>query len=662
MKYKIEEAVITGIKNPSLIVRGWVDSSAIHMIIKDNNKVIEKKLLIKNRSKITTFNYSIELNGSTRVQVYFANEEIEEKAVTVKSNLGGRILNKVQPRGIMINKIKGKISDPLKKELKAIHNDTYDMKDDIAYNRWLVENNDFVPIRQYSYQPKISIVMPVYNVPGEYLGYCLDSILNQTYQNFEICIADDCSTNQDTIETLKEYINKDKRIKVVFRKENGHISRATNSALELATGEFVGLMDNDDKLEKHALNEVVNVLNENKELDFIYTDEDKIDMQEHRSDPHFKSDFAIHSLYGGNYICHFSVIRKTLIDEIGGFRVGYEGAQDFDLFLRLIEKTSKIHHIPKVLYHWRMIPGSTAVGGDGAKNYAGEAGKRALEDYFGKKNINVKVDIVISTQYFVEYVIDKEPKVTVIIVANKDQGTILKSIDHISKDNVYDNYSVIVINNTNLSLTLLESQHVKIIEANNNVISTINDIVKEIDSEYLIFTSEENEYETIDWMYNLVGYSSRPENGVIGGKVIGKHGLARRSGLIFNSQTTLINACFPTYREDYGSNGRLLVPYNYSIVESEIFALKKDDFIPLDERFNYEFACYDLQFRLVANGKENIFVPQVIVKNENVVSQLDSQQVNIFKNKWEDKLKYDKYYNKNLSLIEPFRLDIKNNE
>ena len=662
LRYKFDEAIICGIKNPTLVIRGWVDNNADFLVVKNNNNCIERKELIKNRAKISTFNYKINLNGNSIVDIYFENKKNLEKVIVVKSNVVKRIINKYRPRGIMINKLKGIFNNPLKKELDFIQQNTFDIKNTELYNRWLEENCSFVPARKYSYNPKISIVMPVYNVPGEYLGYCIDSILNQTYQNFEICIADDCSTNQDTINTLKKYMQKDKRIKVVFRKDNGHISRATNSALELVSGEFVGLMDNDDKLEIHALNEVISVLNDNPNLDFIYTDEDKIDMQEQRSDPHFKSDFAMHSLYGGNYICHFSVIRKKLIDKIGGFRIGYEGAQDFDLFLRLIDNTNKIYHIPKILYHWRMIPGSTAVGGDGAKNYAGEAGKRALEDYFKNKNVKVNIDIVISTQYFVAYIIDKEPKTTVIFVAKTSAENAINAIDRICKDNVYTNFDIIVINDTKLDLMYLESNIVKIVNVEENAILAINNTVNKLTSEYIIFTDENNYYETIDWMYNLIGYASRPETGVIGAKIIGKYDLVRKSGIVLNNKSILLNAFSPTYRDDYGNNGRLLVPYNYTVVANELFALKRDDFISLESSFNYEFSCYDLQLKLDEQDKQNIFIPQVAVKNKFVNSDFEKKQLLLLKEKWKNKLNYDKLYNENLSNINAFRLDKKNEE
>ncbi|OUP73983.1 glycosyltransferase [Erysipelatoclostridium sp. An173] len=638
MKYLIDEAVICGIKNPSLIIRGWVENSAEYLVVKKGNTVIKKQEIKKTRSRVSTFHYSIDLKGHTNVDIYFEGNGKLEKVTNISATLSQRIIKKYKPKGILINNLNNKLSNKnssLKKELAEINDGLIDMKNSEEYSAWLAKHEEFEPTKEYSYQPKISIVMPVYNVPGEYLGYCLDSILNQTYQNFEICIADDCSTNEDTIETLKKYMSRDSRIKVVFREKNGHISRATNSALELATGEFVGLMDNDDKLEIHALNEVVNVLNKNPDIDFIYTDEDKIDMEENRSDPHFKSDFALDTLYGGNYICHFSVIRKSIIDKIGGFRTGYEGAQDFDLFLRITNETNKIYHIPKVLYHWRMIPGSTAVGGDGAKNYAALAGKKALEDYFEKKGIPVNIDNFISTHYFVEYLLEKEPAVDIIIYNYKENSKILKSIKSMT---VYSNYNIICISSDD--------------------VNTVNETVKKSNSDYIVFVDGNTEFLTVDWLDILIGYASQDKIGVVGGKVLDENMLVREAGLIITDKPGLIPSTVLTYRGDYGYNGRLLVPFNYSIIECKLFAIKKDNFISLDTKFNLEYAFYDLNLALLDKGYRNVFVPQVEIMNLNASSKVNDEIIELlFEKNVSYTKKNDFYYNKNFSKEKAFKIN-----
>ena len=255
-----------------------------------------------------------------------------------------------------------------------------------AYNKWLMESKKDIEYKELKYRPLISFVMPTYNVSRKLLSECLDSLLNQSYENFEICIADDCSSNEETIATLKEYEKKYDNIHVTYRKKNGMISEASNTAIKMASGEFIALVDNDDLVEKDALYYVVEALNENKNLDMIYSDEDKIDFKGKFMEPHFKPDYSPDTLMGVNYICHLCVLRKSIVDKVGGFRKKYDGSQDYDLFLRVVEETDKIHHIEKILYHWRQTPTSTA-GYLGNKSYAYVAGKKALEDSLKRRGI-----------------------------------------------------------------------------------------------------------------------------------------------------------------------------------------------------------------------------------------------------------------------------------
>ena len=235
----------------------------------------------------------------------------------------------------------------------------------LEYETWITmleanENYD----EKFEYNPKISILVPVYNVLDRHLIPCIESVLNQVYTNWELCLADDCSSWDSVRETLAKYEGNEK-IKIVYRTENGHISRCTNSALEIATGEFVAFMDCDDVLRPNALYEVVKKLNENPNLDFIYSDEDKIDDDGfNRHMPHFKPDWSPDTLMSHMYTCHFGVYRRSIANEIGGLRADYEGAQDYDFTLRFTEKTNKIAHIDKILYHWRERKESTAFPSD----------------------------------------------------------------------------------------------------------------------------------------------------------------------------------------------------------------------------------------------------------------------------------------------------------
>lgn len=247
--------------------------------------------------------------------------------------------------------------------------------------------------------PLISILLPTYNTPIEYLRECIDSIIMQSYPNWELCIADDASPDTAVVECIKGYQSKDKRIKLVERKKNGHISLASNSALELATGKYTTLMDHDDVLWPNALYEFVKVINENSDIDFIYSDEDKIDgTGKLHSYPFLKPDYSPEFLESCNYITHFSCIRTSLLKEVGGFRKGYEGAQDWDLFIRLSEVTNKIHHISKILYSWRIHEASTASNTD-AKPYVYEAQLALLNDHVKRIGKKGEVEKGIITQH-----------------------------------------------------------------------------------------------------------------------------------------------------------------------------------------------------------------------------------------------------------------------
>lgn len=250
------------------------------------------------------------------------------------------------------------------------------------YSKWIAENEELTS--KYSevsmkYNPIISIVLPVYNVNREHLIECIESVIQQTYPHWELCIADDCSTLPHVKEVLEEFKSKDERIKIVYRNKNGHISACSNSAIKLAEGEFIALLDNDDTLSPIALFEIVSEINKFPSVDILYSDEDKI-FRKNRIQPFFKKNWNPKLLFSLNYFCHLVVYRSSVIDRIGGFRVGYEGVQDWDLAIRAVKVASLIRHIPKVLYHWRISPTSTA-GGESRKPYIKKQRRKMLSEY-----------------------------------------------------------------------------------------------------------------------------------------------------------------------------------------------------------------------------------------------------------------------------------------
>ena len=270
------------------------------------------------------------------------------------------------------------------------------------YQNWVnkfdtLSEKDRQTIQQKSnnlpYKPLISILVPVYNIDEKWLRLCIESVFKQIYPNWELCIADDCSLKPHIRQVLEEFAARDSRLKIIFRTENGHISAASNSALELATGEFTALLDHDDEISEHALFYVVKELNSFPQADLIYSDEDKIAENNLRNKPTLKPDWNADLFYSMNYLNHLTVYRTAVLREAGGFRLGFEGSQDYDLALRVIEKisTKNIRHIPQILYHWRAISGSVALDTN-EKSYPHEAARKALSDHFARKNLQVKVE------------------------------------------------------------------------------------------------------------------------------------------------------------------------------------------------------------------------------------------------------------------------------
>ena len=556
------------------------------------------------------------------------------------------------------------------------------------YLEWLAKVE--LPIEEnphFEYNPLISICIPVYNVERKYLSECIDSILNQTYENFEICLSNDCSTLLETIDTLNEYEQKDKRIKVYHRKENGHISRATNDALNMATGEFIGLMDNDDILARNALAECVKVLNENKNLDFIYTDEDKMDMNGLRCDPHFKSDYAPDTLLGSNYICHFEIIRKSLIDSIGGFRVGYEGAQDYDLFLRVLEQTTveKVYHIPKILYHWRKIEGSTAATID-SKGYAVERGRMAVEDALKRRNINGTVSIHPKVPYYlVSYGYSKEPLVS-IIIPTRDYADItencLKSI--ISKT-TNQKFAIIIMNNNSEKKETFELfnkykqkySNFRVIDANYefNYSKINNQGVREAKGEYLVLLNNDTEIITPNWLEIMVGYAMQPHIGAVGAKLLYPDNTVQHAGIILGIGGIAQHCFIENPREDVGFYGRLSVPFNYSAVTAACLMISKEKYNEvngLEETLQVAFNDVDFNLKLIDKGYYNICLNHVELYHHESKSRGDDtidmksekyrrfvSEHDYMKDKWGYLLYSDRFYNPNLSLKKAFVLDKK---
>lgn len=500
---------------------------------------------------------------------------------------------------------------------------------DSSYKDWIVnrEAKDLSAERKnstkFAYEPLISILIPVYNVEKEWLIKCVESIQNQWYKNWEICLADDCSTKKETKDTLKHLQNLDNRIKVVFRKENGHISEATNSALELAKGEFIALVDNDDELPANALYEVVKKLNENQELSLIYSDEDKIDEYGERFDPHFKPDWSPDLILNQNYVSHLGVYRTSIAREINGFRKGFEGAQDHDFLLRFVEKINRneIAHIPKVLYHWRAITGSTALA-SGEKNYAYDVGVKSVQEALKRRKISAIVKKgKYPGVYDVKYNLVEEAKVSIVIPTRNGYEDLKTCVDSIINKSSYSNYEIIIADNGSDDPKMQElfASYRELLGSRfKNVLlnmpfnySRINNLAVEASSgKYLLFLNNDTAIISPNWIETMLGFCQFDRVGCVGAKLWYMDDTIQHGGVIVGLGGVAGHTFLNAGKDDPGYFSRLYTDYNYSAVTAACLMISKSDFNLVngfDETLEVAFNDIDLCLRVKALGRDNVW-------------------------------------------------------
>ncbi|WP_144941289.1 glycosyltransferase [Paenibacillus sp. 32O-W] len=540
-------------------------------------------------------------------------------------------------------------------------------------------------ITNFKYKPLISIILPVYNVEEKWLRKCIDSVRNQLYPNWELCIADDFSTKKHIRPVLEEYAAKDSRIKVVFREKNGHISESSNSALQISSGEFIGLLDNDDELTIDALFENVKLLNDYPDADMIYSDEDKISIDGQRHSPFFKPDWSPDLLLTHMYTCHFGIYRSSIVKKIGGFRKGYEGSQDFDLALRFTEITDKVYHIPKILYHWRTIPESTA-SGPGAKNYTHYAGLRAVQDAIKRRGINGWIEELegYSNFYRVHYRAPLEPTVS-IIIPTKDNWKILSNcLNSIHNLTDYENFEIVIIDNNSIekdTFRLFDQWKEKLgdrlkiltITAPFNYSKLNNRAVEIARGELLLFLNNDIEVLDKNWLKDMVGAATRKEIGAVGANLIYPDNTIQHSGLVLGLGAQRAAGDGHHFRpiDDPGYFGALLSVRNVSAVTGACLMVRKDIFVEVngfDEILSVAYNDVDFCLKICQKGYRNLWLPYVkLIHFESKTRGYDStsekiirlnEEAEYLKNKWGEILLNDPYYNPNLSLDVGFGLKI----
>ncbi|PLZ12505.1 glycosyltransferase family 2 protein [Fischerella thermalis] len=556
------------------------------------------------------------------------------------------------------------------------------IKNKISYQQWLEKNTlsqqhiltARQQIAQWQIQPKFSIIMPVYNVEAKWLTQAIESVRNQIYSNWELCIADDASTESHIYEILTHYSQLDSRIKVVFRTENGHISAASNSALELATGDYIALLDHDDELAINALFENAQLINRYPEADFIYSDEDKIDSKGKRFSPCFKPDWSPEYFYSCMYTCHLGVYRTSIVREIGGFRSEYNGSQDYDLVLRFIEKTKNIFHIPKILYHWRSISASAASGSQ-AKPWAYTAGRKALESMLERSIYPGRVEETPNPGiYRVRRDIIGNPLVSIIIpsagaTVNTASGSLClleNCIRSVQQMSTYRNFEIIVVDGYDIPDATLEklfSLGVELVRCAEpfNFSMRINRGAAKAKGQFLLLLNDDTEVITSDWLESMLELAQQTEIGAVGAKLLFPDGRLQHVGVMILEG----NPCHAFYGFDNEQSGYFcsnIVNRNYLAVTAACLMMRQEVFQllgGLDEAFPLNYNDVDLCLKAHQAGYRNVVTPYAqLIHYESASRQkgLKPGEWNQLNHKWKnyfDKLGTDPYYNPNLSLKAP---------
>ena len=563
-----------------------------------------------------------------------------------------------------------------------------------AYDAWIEQYDTLlepmldkarVLMESFELKPLISIVVPAYNSDERFLTEMVQSVRNQIYPNWELCIADDASPDPKVRAVLEREMARDPRVKVVFRETNGHISEASNSALSVATGDFIALLDHDDVLPSHALFMVVRYINLRPTARMFYSDEDKLTDEGRRTTPYFKSDWNPELFLTQNMFSHLGVFDAALVREAGGFRKGFEGSQDHDLTLRCLEiaGNDQVIHIPHVLYHWRMSPGSTA-GSSSEKPYAVLAAIRAVDDHLRRKNVSATVDQAFEGLGIlrVRYALPKPTPLVSIMIPTRDGVELLRQcIDSVIEKTIYENYEIIVVDNGSEkpeTLTYFESfryfDNVRVIRDDSpfNFSALNNHAASEAKGEYLCLLNNDIEVISPDWLDEMVGIASQPGNGAVGAALWYPNDTLQHGGVLIGLGGVAGHMHHKLKRGHFGYFGRAVTTQNLSAVTAACLVIRKsiyDELGGFDEGLAVAFNDVDFCLRVREAGYRNVWTPHAQLYHHESASRgsdMDPdkyerfvKEVRWMENRWGSKLGEDPAYNPNLTFdttVPPFAL------
>ncbi len=540
-----------------------------------------------------------------------------------------------------------------------------------GYQNWMIKSRpaesekELQRAHPFHYAPCISVVVPVYRTQEKYLREMIESVLSQTYQNLELCIADGSGEEDSARAVIESYRGQDSRIRYEKLSRNLGISGNTNAALSLATGEYLALLDHDDVLEEHALFEIVKWLSAHPETDMLYSDEDKLTSDSSvYFQPHFKPDFNPELLRSNNYICHLLVVRRNLLEKAGMYREEFDGAQDYDFILRCSEQAEAIGHIPKILYHWRCHDASTA-GNPESKAYAYEAGRRALECHLKRTGLSGTVERMENPGFYrTVYACSSAPKVSIVVLDVSGTGVLKRFVKAVSQNQTYEKLELLLLleesDKNKIILNFIKEHRqipIKVVYCTSacNKFVTFSRLAEKIDSEYFLFMESRIEKIGRGWLELFLGNAQCAGTGAVGGRIYDSSRRLKYGARILDLNGQVGDAFAGLPMGYTGYFHKAVLQQNCHAVSGKAMMVKKIYFLEaggFSEDVEDRMKDVDLCLKLERMGLRNVYDPGIVLTEQrHARRKRAARKAAAFEKKWKELLqKPDGYYNPNLSL------------
>lgn len=649
----------------------FLQHSGFTIKIKDTDTDLQNIMLVFKSGNVKT-RESVNIAAKRKEWVY-AQKKSRNPLVKLRSRLHLHYLRRAF-KYIQVNGLKRFLERIFEKTLQK-------NSDEVIYGDWLRKHTPTQEEllaqskKRFDYRPEFSIVVPLYKTPEVYLKALVDSVKGQSYDRWKLYLSDGSGENSPLEQLLAELENSDERIKVLRNGRQLRISENTNAAIKAADGDYIVFADHDDLLTKDALYECVSALNNDKEIEFIYSDEDKISANGKKYfTPHFKPDFNIDLLRSMNYFCHLCVVKRTLIERVGMLDPAFDGAQDYDFILRCVEQTKHVHHIPKILYHWRADDNSTS-GNPESKRYAFEAGKRAIEEHCKRQGYDVQVSHGrYLGLYRVKYLWKEEPLIS-IIIPNKDHIDDLdKCIQSIEQRSSYKNYEYIIVENNSTEASTFEYYtelekkvpKAKVVYYKGDFnFSKINNFgVKYAKGDYYLLLNNDTEIINPDCLYELLSYCIRDDVGIVGARLYYPDDTIQHAGVVVGFGGVAGHAFVGFPKDHNGYSNRIICAQDYSAVTAACMMVKKSVYEQvggLTPEFKVAFNDIDFCLKVRKLGYLVVYNPNAELYHYESKSRgyedtpekvaRFQQEINTFIERWPEILqKGDPYYNVNLTL------------